>query len=139
MSRVGKAGTFLPLTLAMTERENRPSQSKTIPTQGGHARARPLRFGSRIFLERCAVLTNIVDGEGLECRKVLDAQHEVSTMNDRIDESNDYPIVGSRANLFYLLQTLAKETQARAVAFKDSKPSITNEQLPAYTSNNGMM
>ena len=60
-------------------------------------------------------------------------------MNDRINESNDYPIANSRANLFYLLQTLAKETQARAVAFKNSKPSITDEQLAAYTSNNGPM
>jgi hypothetical protein len=68
-----------------------------------------------------------------------EAQHEVSTMNDRIDESNDHPIVDSRANLFYLLQTLAKETQARAVAFKDSKPSITDEQLASYMSSNLMM
>jgi len=49
-------------------------------------------------------------------------------MNDRIVESNDHPIVDSRANLFYFLQALAGGAHARAIAPKDSESSIANEQ-----------
>lgn len=60
-------------------------------------------------------------------------------MNDRIDESNDHPIVDSRANLFYFLQTLAGEAHARANAPRDSEFSITDEQLAFYKKNNGVI
>lgn len=60
-------------------------------------------------------------------------------MNDRIGESNDHPIGGSRANLFYFLQTLAGEAHARAIARKDSESSITNEQNASHKKNNGMI
>jgi hypothetical protein len=60
-------------------------------------------------------------------------------MNDRIDQSNDKPIVDSRANLFFFLRMLAKETQARAITWKNAEPSIPDEQLAAYKRNNGMI
>jgi hypothetical protein len=58
-------------------------------------------------------------------------------MNDRIDQSNDKPIVDSRANLFFFLQMLAKETQARAITGKNVETSIPDEQLAAYKTNKG--
>ena len=58
-------------------------------------------------------------------------------MNDRIDQSNDEPIVDSRANLFFFLEKLAKETQARATTLKNAEPAIPDEQLAAYNRNNG--
>lgn len=60
-------------------------------------------------------------------------------MNDRIDQSNGKPIVDSRANLFFLLQTLAKETQARAITWNNAEPTIPDVQLAAYKRNNGMI
>ena len=58
-------------------------------------------------------------------------------MNNRIDQSNDEPIVDSRANLFFFLQKLAKETQARAITRKNVETSIADEQFAAHKTNNG--
>ena len=60
-------------------------------------------------------------------------------MNDRIVESNDQPIVDSRANLFYFLQTLAGEAHARAIAPRDFESSITDEQIAVYKKSKGMV
>jgi len=60
-------------------------------------------------------------------------------MNCRIDESSDHPIVDSRANLFFFLQTLAKETQARTIERKASEFSVADEQPAEFNRNNGMI
>jgi len=58
-------------------------------------------------------------------------------MNNCIDQSHDEPIVDSRANLFFFLERLAKETQARAITRKNVETSIPDEQLAAHKRNNG--
>ena len=58
-------------------------------------------------------------------------------MNVRIDQSNDEPIVDSRANLFFFLERLAKETQACATTLKNAETSIADEQFAAHKTNNG--
>jgi len=83
-------------------------------------------------------LTIILHSERLEFRKVTtNSTRYVSTMNDRIDQSNDKPIVDSRANLFFFLEILARETQGRAVTWKNAETSIPDEQLAASKRNNG--
>jgi hypothetical protein len=91
-------------------------------------------------LNCCAVLNNILDAERLEFRKSLkDGTRYVSTMKDRIDESNNEPIVDSRANLFLFLQKLANELQAGAMTCKNAETSIPDEQLAASKRNKGMI
>jgi hypothetical protein len=60
-------------------------------------------------------------------------------MNDRIDQSNDQPICDSRANLFFFLQKLAKETHARTIVANDSESPITVEHVGAHQRNGGMI
>jgi hypothetical protein len=61
-------------------------------------------------------------------------------MSDRNVATTDQRQIDSRANLFYLLQTLAQHAQARANECKSCvESSITNEQIETYVSRNGLM
>ena len=59
-------------------------------------------------------------------------------MHDRINSLNDPPQTNSRANLFFLLQTLARHTQERADQLKSGlELSITDEQIETCIGRNG--
>jgi hypothetical protein len=61
-------------------------------------------------------------------------------MSDRSNEKTNQPQTDSRANLFYLLQTLAEFAQARADECKSRvESSVTNEQIEMCVSQNGIM
>jgi len=48
-------------------------------------------------------------------------------MNDRVNEPMDQPNVGSRADLFYLLQTLSRVAEARGHA-ADMQSDVSDEK-----------
>ena len=51
-------------------------------------------------------------------------------MSDHSNERTNQPQIDYRANLFYLLQTLAEHAQARANERKScAESSVTNEQI----------
>ena len=61
-------------------------------------------------------------------------------MSDHNNERTNQSQIDSRANLFYLLQTLAEHVQARANERKSCvESSVTNEQLETCASQNGIM
>jgi hypothetical protein len=54
-------------------------------------------------------------------------------VSDRSNAATNQPQIDSRKNLFFLLQTLARQAQARAAASKSSlESSITDEQIEEY-------
>lgn len=61
-------------------------------------------------------------------------QNEVpKTMTDRITAPKNQRQLDSRKNLFFLLQTLARQAQVRASAYKASLEfSTTDEQVEEY-------
>jgi hypothetical protein len=61
-------------------------------------------------------------------------------MTDRITAPKNQPQIDSRNNLFFLLQTLARQAQARASACKSSLESSTaDEQVEEYVRRNRLM
>jgi hypothetical protein len=61
-------------------------------------------------------------------------------MSDHSNERMNQSQIDSRANLFYLLQTLAEHAQARANERKSCVEfSVTNEQLEMCVSQKGIM
>ncbi len=58
-------------------------------------------------------------------------------MSDRINAATNQPQIDSRKNLFFLLQTLARQAQARTAASKSStESSIADEQFEEYVCRN---
>ncbi len=58
-------------------------------------------------------------------------------MTDRGSTAKKPPQVDSRADLFFFLQAMAQDTQARASAAKSSfESSVTNEQVEEYVRRN---
>ena len=95
-----------------------------------------------IFVHVCAVLDSTGKAEALNFRnprRNLRKRYQ-STMSDRSNEKTNQPQIDSRANLFYLLQTLAEQAQARANERKSCvESSVTNEQIEMCVSQNGIM
>ena len=61
-------------------------------------------------------------------------------MSDRSNEKTNQPQIDSRANLFYLLQTLAEQAQARANERKSCvDSSVTNVHIEMCVSQNRIM
>jgi hypothetical protein len=61
-------------------------------------------------------------------------------MGDHSNERSNQPQTDSRANLFYLLQTLAEQAQARANECKSCvESSVTNEQIELRANQTGIM
>jgi hypothetical protein len=61
-------------------------------------------------------------------------------MSDRSNERSNQPQTDSRANLFYLFQTLAEQAQARANECRSRvESSVTNDQIEMCASQNGIM
>jgi len=57
-------------------------------------------------------------------------------MSDRSNGTTNQPQTDSRANLFYLLQTLSKQAALDGNKSREESP-ITNEQLESYIGRNG--
>jgi|KBSMisStaDraftv2_1062788.scaffolds.fasta_scaffold05256_7 hypothetical protein len=61
-------------------------------------------------------------------------------MSDHSTATTDQRQLDSRANLFYLLQTLAEDAQARTNERKMCiESSITSEQIEAYVGRDGLI
>ena len=90
----------------------------------------------------CSVLDSTGKAEALNFKNPLRnlRKRYQSTMSDRSNEKTNQPQTDSRANLFYLLQTLAETAQARANEGKSCvESSVTYEQIEMYVRQNGIM
>jgi hypothetical protein len=89
-------------------------------------------WGLSILMHLCAVLTSAGEAEGLNFRnpwRNLRTRCQ-STMSDNSNERTNQSQLDSRANLFYLLQTLAESAQARANDFKSrGESSVAIDQI----------